>query len=429
MSIDTRKLCFVVMGFGKKTDFESGRTLDLDATYEAIVEPSASALDLRCIRADEIMHSGVIDTAMYEMLLRADLVIADISTGNVNAVYELGVRHALRPNSTIIMMESEGSLHFDLNHVATFKYEHMGQDIGSREAARAQRELTALIREVMVAERPDSPVYTFLPALQQPKLTEEEFAELVDETEAAQEQLSGYLNAGEAAGKADRYEIAAGEFAKAAEMKPDDPYIVQQLALWTYKSALPSALDALMTGLRLIEPLRPDRSNDPETLGIAGAMRKRLWLLTSDRVQLDTAIRYYGRGFEVRRDYYNGENLATCYDYRAEEQTEPAEAQFDRMSAQKVRGMIVEILTEVRAAANFDQRSDRHWVLATLANCSYGLGQEAAGDEFEAAFFGEDPADWERQTYLGGKTAAQAAAARLGQPGAKSVENIGSRKA
>ncbi len=26
-------VCFVVMGFGKKTDYESGRTLDLDATY------------------------------------------------------------------------------------------------------------------------------------------------------------------------------------------------------------------------------------------------------------------------------------------------------------------------------------------------------------------------------------------------------------
>lgn len=418
MSADTRKLCFVVMGFGKKTDFETGRTLDLDATYEAIVEPSAKALNLRCIRADEIMHSGVIDTAMYEMLLRADLVIADISTGNVNAVYELGVRHALRPNSTIIMMESDGSLHFDLNHVATFKYEHMGKDIGSREAARAQRELIALIEAVLVADRPDSPVYTFLPALQQPKLSEAEFAELVDETEAVQEQLSGYLEAGEAAGKADKYEAAAAAFAKAAEMKPDDPYIIQQLALWTYKAALPSQLDALITGLRLIEPLRPDRSNDPETLGIAGAMRKRLWLLTKDRVQLDTAIRYYGRGFEVRRDYYNGENLATCYDFRAAEQMDPAEAQFDRMSARKIRQTLIEILTEIRESSNFDQLSDRRWILATLANCSYGLGQEAAGDEHEAAFFAEGPADWERQTYYSGKAAAQQAAKRFSPEGA-----------
>ncbi len=96
MSKDPRKVCFVIMGFGKKTDYESGRTLDLDATYETIIRPAAADQDLRCIRADEIMHSGVIDTEMYEMLLRADLVVADISTGNVNAVYELGVRHAFK---------------------------------------------------------------------------------------------------------------------------------------------------------------------------------------------------------------------------------------------------------------------------------------------------------------------------------------------
>jgi hypothetical protein len=28
------KTCFVIQGFGKKTDFQSGRTLDLDASYE-----------------------------------------------------------------------------------------------------------------------------------------------------------------------------------------------------------------------------------------------------------------------------------------------------------------------------------------------------------------------------------------------------------
>ena len=38
---DVRGTCFVVMGFGKKTDFESGRTLDLDKTYRNIIEPAA----------------------------------------------------------------------------------------------------------------------------------------------------------------------------------------------------------------------------------------------------------------------------------------------------------------------------------------------------------------------------------------------------
>lgn len=74
---DAQKICFVVMGFGKKTDYESGRLLDLDATYEAIIQPAVEAGGYRCIRANEILHSGVIDVRMYEMLLRADLVVAD----------------------------------------------------------------------------------------------------------------------------------------------------------------------------------------------------------------------------------------------------------------------------------------------------------------------------------------------------------------
>jgi len=216
---DERKVCFVVMGFGKKTDYESGRTLDLDATYEAIIHPAVTDLDLRCIRADEIIHSGMIDTEMYEMLLRADLVIADISTGNINAVYELGVRHALRPFSTLIMKEAEGKLHFDLNHVNTFEYNHLGQDIGAREAARARRELRALISDVMQRQKPDSPVYTHLPKLQQPRFSDEEYAELLDETEAAQEQLSGYMRLGEKAMSESRHTDAALAFSAAANMK------------------------------------------------------------------------------------------------------------------------------------------------------------------------------------------------------------------
>ena len=70
MSSDSvnQKLCFVVMGFGKKTDYPSGRTLDLDATYEEIIKPAAESCNLRCIRANEIFHSGVIDEKMYDML-------------------------------------------------------------------------------------------------------------------------------------------------------------------------------------------------------------------------------------------------------------------------------------------------------------------------------------------------------------------------
>jgi hypothetical protein len=90
--------CFVIMGFGEKTDFQSNpqRVPNLNRTYEDITKPVVEKAG-HIVRADEIIHSHVIDKPMYDNLLSADLVIADLSTANVNAVYELGIRHALRP--------------------------------------------------------------------------------------------------------------------------------------------------------------------------------------------------------------------------------------------------------------------------------------------------------------------------------------------
>ena len=93
------------MGFGKKTDYPSGRTLDLDKTYKNLIKPAVEASGFQCIRADEIQDSGLIDKSMYALLIKADLVIADISTANPNAIYELGIRHAVKPYATLIIKE------------------------------------------------------------------------------------------------------------------------------------------------------------------------------------------------------------------------------------------------------------------------------------------------------------------------------------
>jgi hypothetical protein len=65
--------CFVVMGFNKKTDPNTGKVFDLDKSYKYIIKPAAKAAGFECVRADEIQHSGVIDVPMYERLLSADL--------------------------------------------------------------------------------------------------------------------------------------------------------------------------------------------------------------------------------------------------------------------------------------------------------------------------------------------------------------------
>ena len=111
-----KKVCFVVMGFGKKKDPDTNRTIDLDVTYKRIIRPAVEASGCKCIRADEIVEAGIIDRSMYALLYCADVVIADISTFNPNAIYELGVRHTLRPYSTIIIKEDEGKIPFDIGH-------------------------------------------------------------------------------------------------------------------------------------------------------------------------------------------------------------------------------------------------------------------------------------------------------------------------
>src|SRR5437868_559505 len=170
--------CFVVMGFGKKNDFETGRVLDLDQSYHNLIKPAIEAAGLKCIRADEIVHSGLIDVPMYEQLLKADVVVADLSTSNRNALYELGVRHALRPYTTVIIAEEQmmKSPFFDLNHIVIRQYRHLGEDIGVSEAKRFTAELTAAIHKIMATEpelRFDSPVYKFIDRLTPPSISAE----------------------------------------------------------------------------------------------------------------------------------------------------------------------------------------------------------------------------------------------------------------
>jgi hypothetical protein len=161
-------VCFVVMGYGEKTDFATGRKLNLDKTYQSIIKPAVEQAGYECKRADEILHSGVIDIPMYDMLLEADLVVADLSTSNPNAMFELGVRHALRPRSTVVIAESKFTNPFDVNHIVIRRYTHLESDIGYDEVMRMRKELGDLLAAIGKNTRPDSPVYSSIQNLQAP---------------------------------------------------------------------------------------------------------------------------------------------------------------------------------------------------------------------------------------------------------------------
>ena len=286
----SEKICFVVMGFGKKTDFATGRVLNLDATYEHIIKPAVEQTGYRCIRADDINHSGMIDLHMYRMLLIADLVIADISTTNANALYELGIRHALKNKTTVILSEDKTPLHFDLNHIATIQYEHSGDDITTTESQRMITRLTHVIRDATVGQDPDSPVYTLLPKLRMPVLDSEEVEAIIEEAQTIENTWSTLLGDAERYIKNSEFGKAKASFEEALKLNPNDSYLIQRLTLATYKDEQPNKVGALMEAIQILTKLDFKNSNDPETTGLAGAINKRLWNETRSIHFLEEAI-------------------------------------------------------------------------------------------------------------------------------------------
>jgi hypothetical protein len=414
----SQKTCFVVMGFGKKVDFETGKTFDLDMSYQNLIKPAVEAAGVECIRADEITHAGVIDVPMYERILAADLVVADISTGNRNAIYELGVRHALRPYTTIIIGEdSNKNIGFDLNHVVVRKYHHLGEDIGSTEARERGKELTDAIKELLAAQepKPDSPIYTYIPGLQRPGVTPvaptpAAAAAPMPTPQSPDTQGAMMTLAREAQTRGDLVtaknllsSIVAITKSQAPD-RPVEPSILQQLALITYKSKDPTPLEALRAACAILAELEPDTTNDTETLGLWGAVHKRLWQLTRDRTSLDGAVRALERGFYIRNDYYNGINLAYMLNERALAQTDLAEATADFILARRVRREVRDIaeawLKDARKPGSDLPPDKIYWVHATLAEAFLGLGDEAASAQWleKANALTPAPAAWMRET-------------------------------
>jgi tetratricopeptide (TPR) repeat protein len=412
--------CFVVQGFGEKPDLATGRTLNLDASYEVIKEAVVEA-GLECIRADEIVHSGSIDKQMYDALYKADLVIADLSTSNLNAAYELGVRYGLKRRATIIVAEEQFKNPFDFSHIVIRRYEHLGKDIGRREATKFKNALVSAIKDIVAKEETDSPVYTYL-QLQPPGVAAAAVAAAAPArvapgpvaapspapaaaVTAAPRPEPSKISTGELNAKllleAARLAMSRNDFAGAKAlfaavhaMRPNDTYVVQQHALATYKSKLPDARAALEEAQTQLRGLDPDTTNDPETLGLWGAVHKRMWDLTQDRAQLDVAISAYERGFYLKQDYYTGINYAFLLNVRAavEEQAgERADAVTDFVLARRVRKETMRYCEKALVLPMAD--TDRFWVIATLWEAAVGLQDEAVEKKWaeEAAKIGVAP--------------------------------------
>jgi MAP3K TRAFs-binding domain len=138
-----KPLCFVLMPFGKKT-LATGVMVDFDAVYSELIAPAIESAGMQALRADQELVGGVIHKPMYERLMLCEYAVADLSGANANVFYELGLRHGIRPATTIPIFASCEKLPFDVGMVRALPYS-IAADGKLTDASTCSASLTALL--------------------------------------------------------------------------------------------------------------------------------------------------------------------------------------------------------------------------------------------------------------------------------------------
>jgi len=394
-----KKTCFVIMGFATKKDPVSNRTINLDETYKKIIQPAVLACGYTCVRADEISDSAIIDRSMYALLYCAELVIADISTYNPNAIYELGIRHALRPFSTIIIKEDQGIIPFDISHNRILNYKHLGTDITPKEAYKSVNELKLLIKAISANPTTDSPLYTYIPNIQKPILSDAEIDDIIGDLKNKENSVYALMENAKELMRKNEFIEAAKKWKKLQELAENEIFFIQQEAFCTYKSELPNKINALTNALQIIGKIT--NHTDTETLGITGSINKNLWKETQEYTFLDTAIQLYKKGWNLYQDYYTGENYAQCLEHKAMSEKDPDMKVYFKIEAKTTRMQIIDVVFQT--LEEDDEVESLKWKYATLANCFRSLQNYVEAEKYESLFLNTNPDKWNIKTFLKSK--------------------------
>jgi hypothetical protein len=342
-----KPLCFVLMPFGRKPG-PGGSSIDFDAVYRDLIAPAIDTADLEPLRADEEQAGGIIHKPMFERLILCDYAVADLTAANANVFYELGLRHAVKPHTTVLTFaESGGPLPFDVGPLRGLPYK-LGPD-GTPASPEADGE--ALRERLLAARRgdTDSPVFQLVegfPDIQ--RLKTDVFRDRVEYSRRTKARLAAARKAGVDALRAIEQELASAP----GGVADTDAGIVVDLFLsyravkaWRDMIALVPKMSRPLAATTLVQEqlgFAMNRNGDPEgaekvlldviaahgpsseTCGLLGRVYKDRWereLAAGERLAargwLTKAVDTYLRGFETDwRDAYPGVNAVTLMELK-----------------------------------------------------------------------------------------------------------------
>ncbi len=386
---------FVAMPFGRKQE------IAFDRVYQELVRPALESAGFEVFRADEELRAGDIRTDMFQELLLADLVVADLSIDNPNVWYELGVRHALRARGVIQIQAAREYMPFDVYVDRALRY-HLKDGVPDPAFLEADRRaLATFATETMKSwqGRKVSPVYHLLPYLKEPdwkdlRVTEAtefwaaqndwdrrievarrlgrpgDILVLADEAPSRALRMEAYRSAARALQSLGKFKLALEQCQRALEVDPAD---LQNRSL---KGLLLTRLQRFDEAREWLKAVLQDHPDDDESWGLLGRIEKEAWMAVwrkenatpqsrreeaaAEEALLRGSIHAYATGFvQNPSDAYPGINAATLMHLLTELTGDDQDAE---------RRLAIEGGVRWAAVSKLQKEPDDYWSRVTLAD-------------------------------------------------------------
>lgn len=311
--------CFVIMGFATKKIPNTNIEVNLDDTYNYLIKPvlvemgliavNCNSLHKHSYRCDEIFTTQAINETFIRNIYMADIVIADITTLNQNAIYELGMRHAMKPKSTIILCDKktlQNNSFFDLTFNPHIIYDSEKQK-EIDEIKRVSEILKNVIETCKYSDENyiDSPVFSY-------RIYEQAMNIVQPDRFFCSSSLRQLLDQGSELIENEQYRDAEQIYEHIIEnYKYDDAEVYCSYILAMYKKEL-SENNLKKSFKKLQKFIDLDTTVCENALGIAAAINIRLFDLTKESNNLFSAIEYYRRGSNYESgNLYCGKNYCS----------------------------------------------------------------------------------------------------------------------
>lgn len=121
-----RPICYMVMPFRTKRVEEprpdgAPAEINFDRLWELAYRPAIEAMGYLAMRADADPNMAIVQ-AMLERIAFADLVMADVTLGNGNCYYEIGVRHVAQKKRCVLVAPSWTRPLFDIAQFTSVRF-------------------------------------------------------------------------------------------------------------------------------------------------------------------------------------------------------------------------------------------------------------------------------------------------------------------